>query len=90
MESSSKANQTETKDKPIHEIRLGRIKAAIWPNQTENGVRHNTIISRLYKDELGWNSTHSFYRDDLLLMGKVADLAHTWICEREKESVENA
>ena len=90
MESSSKANQTEAKDKPIHEIRLGRIKAAIWPNQTENGVRHNTIISRLYKDESGWNSTHSFYRDDLLLMGKVADLAHTWICEREKEGVEIA
>lgn len=90
MESSTKSNQTEVKEKPIHEIRLGRIKAVIWPNQTENGVRHNTIISRLYKDESGWNSTHSFYRDDLLLMGKVADLAHTWICEREKENVESA
>ena len=60
MEPSSKANQAEPKEKPTHEIRLGRIKAAIWVNQTDNGIRHNTIISRLYKDESGWNSTHSF------------------------------
>ena len=25
------------KVKPVHEIRLGRIKAAIWENETQNG-----------------------------------------------------
>ncbi len=30
--------------KPIHEIRLGRIKAAIWENEAENGVRYNVTI----------------------------------------------
>ena len=30
-------SQTETK-KPVHEIRLGSIKAAIWANDTQNGV----------------------------------------------------
>lgn len=37
--------------KPVHEIRLGRIKAAIWENETENGSRHNVSLSRLYKDD---------------------------------------
>lgn len=27
------------KDKPVHEVRFGAIKAAIWKNDTANGVR---------------------------------------------------
>jgi len=34
---------------PVHEVRLGRIKAAVWENTTENGVRHNVTICRLYE-----------------------------------------
>ena len=26
--------------RPVHEVRLGRIRAAIWENETENGTRH--------------------------------------------------
>lgn len=65
--------------KPVHEIRLGRIRAAIWANDTEVGVRHNVTLSRLYKDEEGWKDSTSFGRDDLPLIEKVADMAHTWI-----------
>jgi len=35
------------KQKPIHEVRLGAIKAAVWKNETENGVRFNATLSRL-------------------------------------------
>ena len=35
--------------KPIHEIRMGRIKAAIWQNETDNGIRYNVTVGRLYK-----------------------------------------
>ena len=31
----------DAKQKPVHEVRLGRIKAAIWANETDNGTRHN-------------------------------------------------
>ena len=31
----------KTKQQPVHEIRLGAIKAAIWENQTTTGTRHN-------------------------------------------------
>lgn len=37
------------KKKPAHEIRLGRIKAVIWSNGTENGERYNVQLKRLYR-----------------------------------------
>jgi hypothetical protein len=67
------------KKRPVHEVRLGRIRAAIWENSTEKGVRHNVTISRLYKDGDDWRDSTSFGREDLLVLGKVADEAHTWI-----------
>lgn len=73
------------KDKPVHEVRLGRIKAVIWANEVEGGVRHNVQLCRLYKKEDAWEQSDSFGRDDLLLVAKVADLAHSWICERPQE-----
>ena len=67
-------------NKPIHEIRLGRIKAAIWENDGENGVHYNVTLSRLYKngkDE--WKDSTSFGRDDLPLVEKVCHMTHLWI-----------
>ena len=68
-----------TNAKPIDEIRLGSIKASIWKNQTENGSRYNVTVTRLYKTNGDWQSSSSFGRDDLLLLRKVLDRAHTWI-----------
>ena len=73
------------KDKPVHEVRLGAIKAAVWKNSTENGARYNTTFSRLYKDGDEWKNTDSFGRDDLLVVAKVSDQAHSWIHEQERE-----
>ena len=74
------------KQKPIHEVRISLIKAAIWRNETENsGVRYNVTFSRIYKDGDTWNSTDSFGRDDLLLLAKVVDQAHSWIFAQTRE-----
>ena len=71
--------------RPVHEIRLGRVKAAIWANETEHGIRHSVTLCRVYKDQGDkWKTTDSFGRDDLLVLAKVSDLAHTWICENGK------
>jgi hypothetical protein len=72
--------------KPAHEVRLGSIKAAIWQNQTDNGTRFNVTLARIYKDGEQWKSTDSFGRDDLLLLSKVIDQAHTWIFENGKNA----
>jgi len=76
----------DAKTKPVHEVRLGRIKAAIWANETDNGVRHNVTITRLYKDGDEWKTSTSFGREELPLVAKVADLAHTWIYQQGQES----
>lgn len=68
--------------KPVHEIRLGRIKAAIWENDTQNGTRYNVTFTRLYKDGEQWKDSPSYGRDDLPLLAKVADQVHTWIFEQ--------
>ncbi len=78
----------KTKQKPIHEVRFGAIKAAVWKNDTASGVRYNATLSRLYKDGDDWKSTDSFGRDDLLVLAKVADQAHSWICAQSQEPAE--
>jgi len=75
--------------KPVHEIRLGRIRAAIWENETQNGPRHNVTFTRLYKDGNTWKDSGSFGRDDLPLVAKVADMAHTWIFQYKPEAGES-
>jgi len=74
----------EDKNKPLHEVRLGAIKAAIWENQNGEVTRYSVTFSRLYRQDEEWKSTDSFGRDDLLLLRKVADQAHSWILGQAK------
>ena len=65
-------------------LRLGRIKAAIWENGAEPRSFCNVTFARTYMDEeKKFHDADSFGRDDLLLLSKLADQAHTFICERQ-------
>ena len=77
------------KQRPAHEIRLGRIKATIWANQGDNGTWYNVTLSRNYKDGDEWKSSASFGRDELLTVAKAADMANTWIHEQNPGSSTN-
>ncbi len=77
-------------NRPVHEIRMGRIKAAIWENETREGVRHNVSLSRIFKDGNSWKDSTSFGRDDLPLVVKIADLAHTWIFDHAAGPMDSA
>lgn len=83
----SDARAEHQPERPVHEVRIGRIKAAIWAQVTQNGVRHAVKLSRIYmgQDEQ-WKTADTFGRDDLLTLAKVADLAHTWVCDNAKGS----
>jgi hypothetical protein len=70
------------KNPPVHEIRLGFIKVSIWRNDTRSGERHNITASRLFKDGDTWRSSDHFGRDDLLLLCKAIDQAHSWIYQQ--------
>jgi hypothetical protein len=78
-----------SKEKPVHEVRIGSVKAAIWRNNTPQGVRFNVTFARLYKDGDDWKTTDSFGRDDLLVLAKVADRAHSWIHDEGQEEAED-
>ena len=77
------ARREPAANRPVHEVRLGRVRAAIWANETETGVRYNVTVCRLYKDDKSgeWRDSQSFGRDDLPLVAKVCDLAMLWIYE---------
>ncbi|WP_417377290.1 hypothetical protein [Gimesia maris] len=84
------ANQTAKSPakRPVHEVRMGRIKAIIWENETREGIRHNVSLTRIYKDGETWKDSSSFGRDDLPLVAKVADLAHTWVYDNGKTTAQ--
>ena len=85
---------TQARQRPAHEQLLGSIKSTFWKNETAHGVRYNAAFSRLFKDGEAWKESQSFGRDDLLVLAKAADQAHSWICEqmaqdRDTESEED-
>ncbi len=68
------------KKKPVKVVRMGNVRAAIWENGIENDrVRYSVTFSRLYRDGEQWRDSSSFGRQELLLLMKVADLAHTFL-----------
>lgn len=67
-------------NRPVHEIKLGRIRACIWSNADDRqDVWFNVWISRVYHDGDQWKTTSSFGRDDLPLVSKAAEMAYEWI-----------
>jgi len=72
-----------TKNQPVKEVRLGRIKAVIWknPGSNGNGPLLNITLARLYKDPESdnWKESQSLGRDDLLPAAKVLGEVHTWV-----------
>jgi hypothetical protein len=66
-------------DKPVT-FKVGRVRAAVWANEGETGVWHSVTLSRLYKDKDGnWQDSTSFFPEDLPLLIKAADQAHTYL-----------
>ncbi len=71
--------------KPVHEVRIGLIKAAVWHNMTRAGERYNVTLTRLFRNGDVWKESNHFGRDDLLVAAKVLDLAHSWIYQQDRE-----
>jgi hypothetical protein len=75
--------EPQEKNQPVNTLRLGRIKATIWANKTEKGTFYSVQIVRIYRDEDQWKESNCFNRDDLPLVAKLADLAHSFIFETQ-------
>ena len=69
-------------NRPVYEVQLCNLKAVVTAYESHNCVRHSIEFFRLYRVDNQRESNHSFSRDDLLLLAKLADQVHTWICEQ--------
>jgi hypothetical protein len=77
---AKKKKAASTNNGPVHRIRLSAISASIFANTSgEGGTFYNCQFDRAYLDGEDWKHTKSFGREDLLVLAKVADLAHSWI-----------
>lgn len=64
--------------KPAAKITMFPITAAIWRNEKDGRPFYSVSFQRAYKDGEGNRQyTDSFGGGDLLLLAKVADLAHS-------------
>jgi hypothetical protein len=78
-------NAAASPNLPVKTFRLGRIKAAVWENEGDQKF-YSVTFARTYVDEASnYHNSESFGRDDLPLVAKLADQAHTFIFERLAE-----
>jgi hypothetical protein len=64
--------------KPVHKLKDGRIELAVWLNEGEDGPWYSATVRRVYKQGDAWKESGSYGQDDLLVLAKLLDLAHTW------------
>jgi len=82
--------------KPAAKINLHPVSAAIWRNQNPKGIFYSVTFERSFKDDAGkWQTSSTFNANDLLLLAKVADQAHSEIVklranDRHSEHEEDA
>lgn len=74
---------SQENNRPVHRIRFGLVSASIFQNTSPEGQAFfNTTFERAYKEGEEWKHSKSFGRDDLLVLAKLGDLAHSWICNQ--------
>jgi hypothetical protein len=73
-DASTQPVEAPAKNRPVHEVRLGRICGAIWAHEGDTNGRtwHNVTLSRIYKDDRGnWARSDSFGKNELPVVIKV-------------------
>jgi hypothetical protein len=77
---STKGNTMSDTKKPAAKVNCFPVSAAIWRNSTPKGTFYSVTFERSYKDDSGkWQTSSTFNANDLLLLAKAADQAHSAI-----------
>tara|TARA_E500000318_G_scaffold14854_4_gene14818 strand:- start:26677 stop:26970 length:294 start_codon:yes stop_codon:yes gene_type:complete len=81
-----------TNNQPFDRIHVGPIQAAIWKNTGNDGRSYYSVtMEKRYRDANGdWQSTSSFHRDDMLVIGRVTDKVYDRISDAISEDRANA
>ena len=82
-QNASQSKNAPAGNKPVETFRLGRIKAAVWENEADKKKFYNVTFARTYMGEdKQLHDADSFGRDDLPLIAKLANDAHSFIFEQ--------
>ena len=79
-----------TNNKPIHQLKEGRVRAAIWPTGSGGAHGYSFTFERLYKQKESWKSASSFYIDDIERLEKVLSEARSWFAQQATAAKEVA
>lgn len=74
----------EKKSMPVHVVKLGKVQANVWRNETKHGPRFNVTACRLYLENGEWKRSDSFGRDELLTASHALRAAYDWIWSQAK------
>ena len=84
------------KQRPVHEIVVpfngSLLRAAIWRHSQEDMRRRFSVsISRAHREKKDgkWVSAGFYNRDDCLGLGRIAELAHSWMLDNSKKETKN-
>lgn len=76
------------KNPPVKVFRDGVLVSEIWKNTTEKDNRtiefYTVSVKRSYKQEDAWKETTSLREADLLNVGHLLALSHSWILEQKQ------
>jgi hypothetical protein len=78
-------SRPEAAQKPVHKLQDGRIQVAIWLNDGDDGPWYSVTPRRVYKQGDTWKESGSYGQDDLLVLAKLLDLAHSWCLLHKSE-----
>jgi hypothetical protein len=67
---------------PVHEIRVGAVRATVWEASAVEGPRYRISIARVKRPGEFDFRADRFDPEDLPLVAEAMDLAHLWICEQ--------
>jgi hypothetical protein len=80
---SSPAEGAKERERPAHEVRIGRIRATVWRNHSDqHGAWYSVSITRAFKQGDQWKSAVTFGKDDLLVVAEVSRLAFHWVAQQ--------
>jgi hypothetical protein len=80
-------SKSQTKTPPVETLRDGAIKAAIWRNESENGVFFGVTFARTYKNGEGnLQDTDSYSGSQLLRLARLAEKAYDRAAKLTKEA----
>ncbi|MGO8698805.1 MAG: hypothetical protein ACLQVY_13915 [Limisphaerales bacterium] len=70
---------------PTHIARAGAVQASVWERDTENGVQYKVTITKLFKQDTGWQRRRTFFASELAPVIEAASKAQQWIEYRERQ-----